>query len=60
MRVSLSVHRDNIDNAFKMYERLSNKDYIHATPTLFNAGTNKEQLSSCFLLKMDEDCKRYL
>ena len=55
MRVALCVHRDNINNALSMYDKLSNKDYIHATPTLFNAGTNREQLYSCFLLKIKDD-----
>jgi len=55
MRVALCIHRDNLDNAFETYRHISNKDFIHATPTLFNAGTNREQLASCFLLAMKED-----
>ena len=55
MRVALCMHRDNLDKAFETYHHISNKDFIHATPTLFNAGTNREQLASCFLLSMKED-----
>ena len=55
MRVALCIHRDNIQNAFETYNHISNKDFIHATPTLFNAGTKREQLASCFLLSMKED-----
>ena len=55
MRVSLSIHRDNIDNAIATYKLLSGKYYTHATPTLFNAGTINEQLASCFLLAMKDD-----
>lgn len=55
MRVALCIHRDNLNNAFETYRHISNKDFIHATPTLFNAGTNREQLASCFLLAMKED-----
>ena len=55
MRVALCVHRYNLIDAFDMYNSLSNKEYIHATPTLFNAGTKREQLASCFLLAMKDD-----
>ena len=55
MRVALCIHRDNIENAFETYDLISNKNFIHATPTLFNAGTKREQLASCFLLSMKED-----
>ena len=55
MRVALCIHRDNLEKAFETYDHLSNKDLIHATPTLFNAGTKREQLASCFLLAMKED-----
>ena len=54
MRVALCIHRDNLDKAFETYNHISNKDFIHATPTLFNAGTKREQLASCFLLSMKE------
>ena len=49
MRVALCIHRDNLEKAFETYHHISNKDFIHATPTLFNAGTKREQLASCFL-----------
>tara|TARA_B100000214_G_scaffold340811_1_gene287536 strand:- start:111 stop:2753 length:2643 start_codon:yes stop_codon:yes gene_type:complete len=55
MRVALCIHRDNIEKAFDTYYHISNKDFIHATPTLFNAGTKREQLASCFLLSMKDD-----
>jgi ribonucleoside-diphosphate reductase alpha chain len=50
MRVAMGIWWDNIDNALKTYELLSNGFFTHATPTLFNAGTVRPQLSSCFLL----------
>ena len=55
MRVALCIHRNNLDKAFETYKHISNKDFIHATPTLFNAGTTREQLASCFLLSMKDD-----
>jgi len=55
MRVSLCIHRNNLEKAFETYNHISNKDFIHATPTLFNAGTKREQLASCFLLAMKDD-----
>ena len=55
MRVALCIHRDNLEKAFETYHHISNKDFIHATPTLFNAGTKREQLASCFLLSMKND-----
>ena len=55
MRVALCIHRDDILLAIETYNYLSNKEFIHATPTLFNAGTNREQLASCFLLSMKDD-----
>jgi ribonucleoside-diphosphate reductase subunit M1 len=55
MRVALCIHRENITSALDMYDSLSKKEYIHATPTLFNAGTKREQLASCFLLAMKND-----
>ena len=55
MRVALCIHRDNIENEINTYKHISNKDFIHATPTLFNSGTQREQLASCFLLAMKED-----
>jgi ribonucleoside-diphosphate reductase alpha chain/ribonucleoside-diphosphate reductase subunit M1 len=55
MRVSLGIHGTDLDGAFETYDHMSNKDFVHASPTLFNAGTMKPQLSSCFLLTMKED-----
>lgn len=48
MRVALGIHRDNLDLALETYCLLSQKYFIHASPTLFNVGTKREQLSSCF------------
>ena len=55
MRVAIGIHQDDIDAAIETYNLMSQKWFIHATPTLFNAGTPKPQLSSCFLLSMQED-----
>jgi len=55
MRVSLGIHLENIDDAIKTYSGMSEKLFTHASPTLFNSGTNKPQLSSCFLLTMKDD-----
>lgn len=55
MRVALGIHLTDIDAAIETYHLLSEKWFTHATPTLFNAGTNKPQMSSCFLLSMKED-----
>ena len=55
MRVALGIHGDNIREAIKTYDGMSEKYFIHATPTLFNAGTKRPQLSSCFLLSMHSD-----
>mmetsp|Transcript_5309 Transcript_5309/g.15859 ORF Transcript_5309/g.15859 Transcript_5309/m.15859 type:complete len:782 (+) Transcript_5309:160-2505(+) len=55
MRVALGVHKDDIPRVLKTYEHLSMKDFTHASPTLFNAGTPRQQLSSCFLLNMVDD-----
>lgn len=54
MRVSLGVHGSDIKDALQMYDLMSKKYYIHATPTLFNAGTRRPQLSSCFLLASED------
>jgi ribonucleoside-diphosphate reductase alpha subunit len=54
MRVAVSIHSDNIDMIKKVYDSLSLKYYTHATPTLFNAGTNYQQMSSCFLLGTED------
>ena len=55
MRVAVGIWGYNLEKAFKTYELLSTKQYTHATPTLFNAGTKRPQLSSCFLLSMSAD-----
>ena len=55
MRVAVGIHYDDIDSVIETYNLLSEKWFTHATPTLFNAGTPKPQLSSCFLLTMQED-----
>ena len=55
MRVALGIHKEDIQVAIETYNLLSEKWFIHATPTLFNAGTPKPQMSSCFLLSMTED-----
>ena len=55
MRVSIGIHKDDIAAAIETYEMMSKKYFTHATPTLFNAGTPKPQMSSCFLLTMKDD-----
>jgi len=55
MRVSLGIHAEDVDGAIETYNLMSMRFCIHATPTLFNAGTNYPQMSSCFLLSMQED-----
>ena len=55
MRVSLGIHLEDIDAAMETYELMSKKFFTHATPTLFNSGTPKPQMSSCFLLAMKDD-----
>ncbi len=55
MRVSIGIHGTDIDAAIKTYDLMAEKWFTHATPTLFNAGTPKPQLSSCFLLSMQDD-----
>ncbi len=55
MRAAVGIHGEDIDSAIETYNMMSEKWFIHATPTLFNAGTPKPQLSSCFLLSMTED-----
>lgn len=54
MRVALAINLGNLCDAFECYELISSLKYTHATPTLFNAGTNMPQMSSCFLLSMDD------
>lgn len=55
MRVALGIHKSDIKAALETYELMSQKFFTHATPTLFNAGTPRPQLSSCFLLAMQDD-----
>ncbi|SEQ50858.1 ribonucleoside-diphosphate reductase subunit alpha [Neolewinella agarilytica] len=55
MRVSVGIHQDDIESAIETYQLMSEKWFIHATPTLFNSGTPKPQMSSCFLLSMTDD-----
>ncbi|MEQ9300338.1 MAG: ribonucleoside-diphosphate reductase subunit alpha [Cyclobacteriaceae bacterium] len=55
MRVAVGIHKEDIKAAIETYHLLSEKWFTHATPTLFNAGTPKPQLSSCFLLTMKDD-----
>ena len=55
MRVSVGIHPDDLDAAIETYELMSKKFFTHATPTLFNSGTPKPQMSSCFLLTMQDD-----
>jgi len=54
MRVALGIHGDDLESAFKTYELMSKGFFTHATPTLFNAGTPRPQLSSCFLVPMED------
>ncbi len=55
MRVSVGIHKNDIDSAIKTYNLMSERWFTHATPTLFNSGTPKPQMSSCFLLTMKDD-----
>ena len=55
MRVAIGLYGSDLKSAFRCYQELSTKCYTHATPTLFNSGTPKNQLASCFLLKMQDD-----
>jgi len=55
MRVSIGIHLDDLDAAIETYHLMSKKYFTHATPTLFNSGTPKPQMSSCFLLTMRDD-----
>ena len=54
MRVSLGIHGDDINSVVKTYQNLSNKNYTHATPTLFNAGGRYPQMSSCYLIGTED------
>ncbi|HLP19407.1 MAG TPA: ribonucleoside-diphosphate reductase subunit alpha, partial [Chitinophagales bacterium] len=55
MRVAVGIHKHDIESAIKTYHLMSERWFTHATPTLFNAGSPKPQMSSCFLLTMKED-----
>ncbi|OQP64672.1 ribonucleoside-diphosphate reductase [Niastella vici] len=55
MRVAIGIHLGDIESAVKTYNLMSERWFTHATPTLFNAGTPKPQMSSCFLLTMKDD-----
>ena len=55
MRVSIGIHGSNLDAIKETYELMSQKYFTHATPTLFNAGTPRPQLSSCYLIAMEND-----
>jgi ribonucleoside-diphosphate reductase alpha chain len=55
MRVAVGIHKDDIENIITSYNMMSERWFTHATPTLFNAGTPKPQMSSCFLLTMKDD-----
>ncbi|MDB3937144.1 ribonucleoside-diphosphate reductase subunit alpha [Flavobacteriaceae bacterium] len=55
MRVAIGIHLDDMEAVIETYDLMSKKFFTHATPTLFNAGTPKPQMSSCFLLTMKDD-----
>jgi ribonucleoside-diphosphate reductase alpha chain len=55
MRVAVGIHKEDIESAITTYHMMSERWFTHATPTLFNAGTPKPQMSSCFLLTMKDD-----
>jgi ribonucleoside-diphosphate reductase alpha subunit len=55
LRVAIQIHGEDLPMVKETYDALSNKEFIHATPTLYNAGTKRPQLSSCFLLGMEDD-----
>lgn len=55
MRVSIGIHGNNLERVIQTYNGMSQKYFIHATPTLFNAGTLRPQLSSCFLISLESD-----
>ena len=55
MRVSIGIHKHDLDSAIETYNLMSQKWFTHATPTMFNAGTRAPHLASCFLLPVEED-----
>jgi ribonucleoside-diphosphate reductase alpha subunit len=58
MRVAIGIHKDNLEKVKETYDYMSKKYFTHATPTLFNAGTPRPQLSSCYLISMESDSIR--
>lgn len=55
MRVAIGIHGEDMERVKETYDCMSNKYFTHATPTLFNAGTNHPQLSSCYLMEIEDD-----
>ena len=55
MRVAVCIHLGNLDRVFETYEEMSKGSFTHASPTLFNSGSRRAQLASCFLLKCEDD-----
>jgi ribonucleotide reductase alpha subunit len=55
LRVAIGIHGDNMASVKETYDLMSQKYFTHATPTLFNAGTPRPQLSSCYLIAMEDD-----
>jgi len=55
LRVAIGIHKEDIEAAIETYDLMSKRYFTHATPTLFNSGTPKPQMSSCFLLTMKDD-----
>lgn len=55
MRVSVGIHKDDLTSVIQTYHLMSERMFTHASPTLFNSGTPRPQLSSCFLLAMKND-----
>ena len=55
LRVAIAIHKENIEKVKETYDFMSQKYFTHATPTLFNAGTPRPQLSSCYLIAMEKD-----
>jgi ribonucleoside-diphosphate reductase alpha chain len=55
MRVAIGIHKEDLASAYKTYDLMSQGFFTHATPTLFNSGTRRPQLSSCFLISMQDD-----
>ena len=55
LRVAIGIHFNDLDSVKETYDLMSQKYFTHATPTLYNAGTPRPQLSSCYLLSMEND-----